>query len=132
MEHPGTNFETYPFQNHTFSIGTERREFMRRSGKSLLAAALVAAFLIPCLAMAADQEVQQKLDSMAKEIKAVKKQVASATPEKAPGKSIGDWLTIGGDYRFRVDSLRGKVPDYWQFGFDPNTGNPGVFPVSEF
>src|SRR4030066_36663 len=117
MENIGTNFETYPFQNHTFSIGTERREFMRRSGKSLLAAALLAAFLIPCLAMAADQEVQQKLDSMAKEIEALKKQVASATPEKAPGKSIGDWLTIGGGYRVRGDSLRGEGAGFWEFGF---------------
>ena len=133
MEHPGTNFETYPFQNHTFSIRTERRELMRRSGKSLLAATWLAAFLIiPCLSMAADQDVQQKLDSMAKEIEALKNQVAVEKPEKAPGKSIGDWLTIGGDYRFRVDSLRGKVPDYWQFGFDPTTGNPVFFPVSEF
>src|SRR3990172_3196729 len=130
MENVGTNFETYPFQNHTFSLGIERREFMRRSGKSLLAAALLAAFLIPCLAVAAEQDVKEKLDSMAKEIDALKKQVASATPEKATGKSIGDWLTIGGDYRFRVDSLRGKVPDYWQFGFDPTTGNPVFFPVS--
>jgi len=116
MEHPGTNFETYPFQNHTFSIGTERREFMRRSGKSLLAATWLAAFLIiPCLSMAADQDVQQKLDSMAKEIEALKKQVSVEKPEKAPGRSIGDWLTIGGDYRFRIDSLRGKIPDYFQF-----------------
>src|SRR3972149_2808850 len=131
MENNGTNFETYSFQNHTFSSGTKRREFMRRSGKSLLAAALLVAFLIPCLAMAADLDVQQKLDSMAKEIEALKKQVASATPEKASGKSISDWLTIGGDYRFRVDSLRGKIPDYFQFGFDPTTGNPVFFPVSE-
>src|SRR4030065_170719 len=133
MEHPGTNFETYPFQHHTFSIGTERREFMRRSGKPLLAATWLAAFLIiPCLSRAADQDVQQKLHTMAKEIEVLKKQVAPATPEKASGKSISDWLTIGGDYRFRVDSLRGKVPDYWQFGFDPTTGNPVFFPVSEF
>src|SRR4030066_91413 len=118
MEHPGTNFETYPFQNHTFSIGTERREFMRRSGKSLLAATWLAAFLIiPCLSMAADQDVQQKLDSMAKEIEALKKQGAVEKPEKASGKSISDWLTIGGDYRFRGDSLRGQGPGYLQVGF---------------
>jgi hypothetical protein len=30
-------------------------------------------------------------------------------------KSISDWLTIGGDYRFRVDSLKGKVPNYYGF-----------------
>lgn len=98
---------------------------MGRSGTSLLAAIWVAALLMPCLSVAADQDVQQKLDSMAQEIEALKKQVGAEKTEKAPGKSIGDWLTIGGDYRLRVDSLRGKVADHFPFtGFDPLTGNP--------
>ena len=107
---------------------------MRRSGKSLLAATWLAAFLIiPCFSMAADQDVQQKLDSMAKEIEALKKQVAVEKTEKAPGKSIGDWLTIGGDYRFRMDSLRGKIPDYFQLNpadpFNP-IPVPGFIPCA--
>lgn len=32
----------------------------------------------------------------------------------AAEKNISDWLTIGGDYRFRVDSLRAEAPAYMQ------------------
>jgi hypothetical protein len=33
----------------------------------------------------------------------------------AAEKNLSDWLTIGGDYRFRVDSLRAEVPAYMSF-----------------
>lgn len=33
----------------------------------------------------------------------------------AAEKNISDWLTISGDYRFRVDSLKAEVPAYQQF-----------------
>jgi hypothetical protein len=45
---------------------------------------------------------------------------ASLAEEAAPEvkKSTPDWLTIGGDYRFRIDSLQGKMPAFYNF-FDP-------------
>ncbi|MBI5577453.1 MAG: DUF3373 domain-containing protein [Deltaproteobacteria bacterium] len=46
---------------------------------------------------------------------------ASLAAEPAPEakKSTFDWLTIGGDYRFRADSLNGKMPTFFNF-FDPS------------
>jgi hypothetical protein len=44
----------------------------------------------------------------------------------AADKNIGDWLTVGGDYRFRVDSLKAEVPAYQQFMVDRTTGNPAA------
>ena len=52
------------------------------------------------------------MDALSKEVQDLKQQVAQSKEGK---KSISDWLTIGGDYRFRVDSLSGKVPDYYGF-----------------
>ena len=57
-------------------------------------------------------------------------QSKEAAPPKEGKKSISDWLTIGGDYRLKVDSLRGEVADFHQFtGFDPSTGAPVVGPL---
>jgi hypothetical protein len=63
---------------------------MKRTRGGFLAVALLACLLLPTVSLAADPAPEGK-------------------------KAIGDWLTIGGDYRFRVDSLSGKVPNY--FGF---------------
>ena len=57
-----------------------------------------------------DQDVQKKVDELAKQVEALKKQV-----KRTEDKSLGRWLSIGGDYRFRLDSLKGGVPDYYQF-----------------
>ncbi len=40
------------------------------------------------------------------------------------------WLQIGGDYRFRFDSLKGTVHDYVQA--DPTGANPAGFPTSSY
>lgn len=54
---------------------------------------------------------------------------ATAAGPDTGKKSIGDWLTIGGDYRFRFDSLRGEVPAYLQF----NPADPfNPIPVAGF
>ncbi|HEX8909089.1 MAG TPA: DUF3373 family protein, partial [Anaeromyxobacteraceae bacterium] len=75
--------------------------------------------MVPSFARAEDQAQpqkdqqltdQQKIDSLAKELEALKKQV-----KRNEDKSLGRWLTIGGDYRFRIDSLRGEVPTYFQY-----------------
>lgn len=59
------------------------------------------------------QQLQQneaqtkKVDEQAKAIEDLKQQLAMT--EK---KSLGRWLTIGGDYRFRVDNMKGDVTSY--------------------
>ncbi len=85
---------------------------MRTKGAVLFAAILVAALALPQGILGADEEIQKKVDALSKEVQALQQQVAQPKEGK---KSISDWLTIGGDYRFRVDSLSGKVPNYYGF-----------------
>lgn len=85
---------------------------MNRKGAVLFAAILVAALALPQGIFAADEDIQKKVDALSKEVQALQRQVAQSKEGK---KSISDWLTISGDYRFRVDSLSGKVPDYYGF-----------------
>jgi hypothetical protein len=112
---------------------------MKKVSKALLAGALLTGLALPLSATAADQEVMQKIDSLTRELEALKQQVKDSEIriresesktqetvskiEQVERKSLGRWLEIGGDYRFRYDYLHGKVPAFTQFGFD-NTGNP--------
>ena len=94
---------------------------MSRKGVVLFTAILLAALTLPQGVRAADDDVQKKLDALTKQVQDLQQQVAQSKDGK---KSISDWLTIGGDYRFRVDSLRGKVPDYFDFNtFSPKSGH---------
>ncbi|MEK6696808.1 MAG: DUF3373 family protein, partial [Candidatus Deferrimicrobiota bacterium] len=85
---------------------------MNRKGAVLFAAILVATLALPQGILAADEDIQKKVDALSKEVQALQQQVAQSKEGK---KSISDWLTIGGDYRFRIDSLSGKVPNYYGF-----------------
>lgn len=90
--------------------------------KRTLLAALVSGIFLPIGAQAATEaELLQKLEALTKEVEALKAQVAAqqkATQqvadkvEVAESKSIGKWLDIGGDYQFRVDSMRGETKNY--------------------
>ncbi|TWJ33476.1 DUF3373 domain-containing protein [Geobacter argillaceus] len=80
---------------------------MKKTGKQFLTGALLAGLVMPAAALAADQDLEKKIDSLSKEIDVLKQQV-----KKTEDKSLGKWLTIGGDYRFRVDSLRGESKPY--------------------
>jgi uncharacterized protein DUF3373 len=86
---------------------------MKRTMKSIAGSLLAGMLLMPASTMAAEQDLQQKLDSLQKEVDALKQQV-----DKTEKKSLGRWLTIGGDYRFRYDYLRGKTVDHFSV-FDP-------------
>ncbi|GAM09318.1 hypothetical protein OR1_01593 [Geobacter sp. OR-1] len=79
---------------------------MNRLGKRLVTVTLAAGLAMPAVAMAAD-DLTQKIDMLQKEVDALKQQV-----KKHEDKAIEKWLTIGGDYRFRLDSLRGEVPAF--------------------
>lgn len=80
---------------------------MKRVGKQLMAGALLAGLAMPAAALAADQELEKKIESLSKEIDVLKQQV-----KKTEDKSLGKWLTIGGDFRTRFDSLRGSTAAY--------------------
>ncbi len=80
---------------------------MKRTVVKLALVALVAGMVLPISARAADDELQKKIDKLSKEVEDLKGSV-----KKVENKSIGKWLTIGGDYRFRVDSLHGKTVPY--------------------
>ncbi|NVO00421.1 MAG: DUF3373 domain-containing protein [Geobacteraceae bacterium] len=80
---------------------------MKRTVLTLATTALLAGLALPLAASAADEDLQKKVDQLSKEIELLKGQV-----KKVDDKSLGKWLTIGGDYRFRVDSLHGETMGY--------------------
>ncbi len=80
---------------------------MKKSTKQLVLSALVAALVLPLTAHAADDDLQKRIDKLTKEVADLKGSV-----KKVEDKSIGKWLTIGGDYRFRVDSMHGTTVPY--------------------
>ncbi len=110
---------------------------MNRRFKKKLLVALIASMALPIAAQAADADLLNKIETMSRELEALKAQVkaneakAAQTAEqvkavasktdsaalddlksqvtKLEGKSLGKWLTVGGDYRFRVDSLKGET-----------------------
>lgn len=87
---------------------------MKRNGRKLLAGALLAGVVMPAGAFASDQDLQQKIDNLTREVEALKQQT-----KKTEEKSLGRWLTIGGDYRFRIDSMKGDVAPHMLF--NPNS-----------
>lgn len=80
---------------------------MKKTVLTLAGSALLAGLALPLAANAAEEDLQKKIDALSKEIELLKGQV-----KKVDDKSLGRWLTIGGDYRFRVDSLHGKTEGY--------------------
>lgn len=94
-----------------------------------LAVFLTLAFLIPLPAMAVDQadlvkkieELSQELDHLKQQMQEmqkkeeVKEQRITKVEKKADEAKKPSWLEIGGDYQFRLDSLKGKVHDYVDF-----------------
>ncbi|TAN57213.1 MAG: DUF3373 family protein, partial [Rhodospirillales bacterium] len=110
---------------------------MDKMFKKKLLVALIASMVLPLAAHAADADLLNKIEAMSRELEALKNQVraneakAAQTAEqvkavaaksegaalddlksqvtKLEGKSLGKWLTVGGDYRFRVDALEGQT-----------------------
>lgn len=110
---------------------------MNKVFKMNVLAALIAGMMLPLAASAADADLMSRIDSLSRELEALKNQVkaneakAAQTAQqvqavaaksdaaamddlksqvsKLEGKSLGKWLTVGGDYRFRIDSLQGET-----------------------
>ncbi len=85
---------------------------MKRTNKLLIAAVLAVA--LPTSAMAAEADLQAKIDKLSQQMEDLKGQV-----QRIEDKSLGKWLTIGGDYRFRVDSISGKIKESWNTAIPP-------------
>jgi hypothetical protein len=80
---------------------------MKKTVLTLAGSALLAGLALPMAATAAEEDLLKRIDALSKEVELLKGQV-----KKVDDKSLGKWLTIGGDYRFRVDSLHGKTEGY--------------------
>ncbi len=80
---------------------------MKKKAIGIIAVTFMLGLMVPFAAHAADADLQLKIDKLYKEVSDLKGEV-----KKIEDKSIGKWLTIGGDYRFRVDSLHGQTVDY--------------------
>ena len=68
--------------------------------KKYWSVAILLVLSAPAGALADDQALQLKVDELTKKV------------EKLEDKTLSKWLTIGGDYRFRLDSLRGETKAY--------------------
>lgn len=103
-----------------------------RFSKRTLVAVLAALWLPLGASAATNDELLRRIDALSGEIEQLKSQV-KANAEKADmaakasaavkeevkrseAKSLGGWLTIGGDYRFRVDSLGGETRPFTDVG----------------
>jgi hypothetical protein len=91
---------------------------MKKKTVRKIALTLMLAIMAPLAAHAEDMDLQLKIDKLIKEVNDLKGSV-----KKVEDKSLGKWLTIGGDYRTRFDSLHGQTVAYT----DPNKmfGNVG-------
>jgi len=109
---------------------------MNKTFKKKLLVALIASMVLPIAAQAADADLLNRIETMSRELEALKGLVkaneakAAQTAEqvkavaaksdtaaldelksqvtKLESKSLGKWLTVGGDYRFRYDYLEGQ------------------------
>jgi hypothetical protein len=103
--------------------------------KRTLLAALIAGMLVPVGAQAAEADLLKKIEILAQEIEALKSQVKAdreqaakaqaaqkaevavvdelkSTVKKLDDKTLGKWLTVGGDYQFRYDYLKGETKTF--------------------
>jgi len=73
---------------------------MKKRTRRLVTAALLASVALPAASFAAEADLLKRIEDLEKKLKKVEE------------KNLGNWLTIGGDYRFRYDYLSGKVAPY--------------------
>lgn len=98
---------------------------MNKLIKTLIAGLALITFAIPLPAAAANQdELQKKIEQLSRELEALKalvKETVAKTKEidtvkqqvkVSEQKSLGRWLNVSGDYRFRYDHLKGSVAPY--------------------
>src|SRR5574341_285818 len=91
-------------------LNEKEEESMKKIVRKLLSGAIVLGLAAPLCAYSADDEVMRKIDALTRELEALKQQLKTNETKakenevkiaKVEEKSLGRWLTIGGDYRFR-------------------------------
>ena len=95
---------------------------MRRTIPKTLIAVLVSGMFLPVHAQVTNPDLLKRIEALSAELAQLKSQIDAgnesnrkATEElieqvkKSEAKSIGKWLTIGGEYQFRLDSLKGET-----------------------
>jgi hypothetical protein len=110
---------------------------MKRSVPKHVLAALALGLAVPIVARAADEDLIRRVESLSRELEQLKAQVQANDQKSSKAveeiktksdaaavadlksevsrigdKSLGKWLTIGGEYQFRVDSLRGETKTF--------------------
>ncbi|MDD2364790.1 MAG: DUF3373 domain-containing protein [Desulfuromonadaceae bacterium] len=80
---------------------------MKKKNVKKIAVAVVLGLMLPMAANAEDSDLQLKVDKLTKEVNDLK-----GTVKKVERDTLGKWLSIDGEYRFRVDSLKGKTVAY--------------------
>ena len=113
---------------------------MHKAFKQKLLVVLITGISLPLAAFASEADLMKKIDALSAEIQALRNQVkaneekTAKTEEKVKAvtaradtgaiddlksqvkkledKSLGKWLTVGGDYRFRYDNLDGQTKTF--------------------
>lgn len=109
---------------------------MNQTFRKKLLVTLIAGLALPMAASAADAELLKRLEALSREIETLRAQVKASEEkvnnlaaksetvavadlkskvQRLEDKSLGKWLTVGGDYQFRADSLRGETVAYTAF-----------------
>jgi hypothetical protein len=107
---------------------------MKKSVSKHVLAALMVGAAVPAVALAADEDLLRRVETLSRELEQLKAQVQAndqkttkaveevkgqagavgvadlkAEVQHLQDKSLGKWLTIGGDFKYRLDSLRGET-----------------------
>jgi len=80
---------------------------MKQKMAKKLACIAFAGMMLPMAAQAAEADLQLKVDKLTQEVNDLKGSV-----QRNHDRSLSKWLSIGGSYRFRIDSLRGETVGY--------------------
>lgn len=95
---------------------------MKKTLTKTLIAVLVSGMFLPVHAQVTNPELLKRVEALSAELAQLKSQIDAGNDssrratedlkeqvKKSEDKSIGKWLTIGGDYQFRLDSLKGET-----------------------
>ncbi|MDP2195439.1 MAG: DUF3373 family protein, partial [Rhodocyclaceae bacterium] len=106
---------------------------MNQTFRKKLLVTLIAGLALPMVASAADADLLKRLEALSREIETLRAQVKASEEkvnnlaaksesvavadlkgkvERLEDKSLSKWLTVGGSYQFRADSLRGETKTF--------------------
>jgi len=109
---------------------------MKRSVAKSTLAGLILGLAVPVVARAADDDLARRIEALSREIEQLRSQVQAndqkvkaveaargqadaasvaelkSEVQRLESKSLGKWLTIGGDFKYRLDSLRGETKTF--------------------